>query len=243
MIDNQDHRTRPRRYHSLSFVINNGKDVNTRRQVYCNVIDTSATCERPTRLPHIQIRVTVFQCSRCSLPPRSVTRARTVFYSESDAFHHRHQVHGTHANPHTWHQHGPRFTQTARPGPRKMAPIKGRKSANKNLPILSHEFVIQNHADIVSCVAMVIVIGLMVQVSVWPRPRDVLRLANSCLLPFSVDLASVVVIRSPPIRPSHRTQCFANIWYRSEGFVRHLLLFPHMHHISCHHSRIHFRCK
>ncbi|XP_050538696.1 translocating chain-associated membrane protein 1 [Daktulosphaira vitifoliae] len=44
-----------------------------------------------------------------------------------------------------------------------MAPIKGRKSANKNVPVLSHEFVIQNHADIVSCVAMVIVIGLMVQ--------------------------------------------------------------------------------
>ncbi|KAH1002804.1 hypothetical protein HUJ04_008859 [Dendroctonus ponderosae] len=38
-----------------------------------------------------------------------------------------------------------------------------RKSANKNPPILSHEFVIQNHADIVSCVAMVFVIGLMVQ--------------------------------------------------------------------------------
>ncbi|XP_015370948.1 PREDICTED: translocating chain-associated membrane protein 1 [Diuraphis noxia] len=47
-----------------------------------------------------------------------------------------------------------------------MAPIKGRKSAtNKNLPILSHEFVIQNHADIMSCVAMVIVIGLMVQLT------------------------------------------------------------------------------
>jgi len=44
--------------------------------------------------------------------------------------------------------------------------MKGRKAAaNKNLPILSHEFVIQNHADIMSCVAMVIVIGLMVQVS------------------------------------------------------------------------------
>ncbi|KAF7270736.1 translocating chain-associated membrane protein 1 [Rhynchophorus ferrugineus] len=38
-----------------------------------------------------------------------------------------------------------------------------RKSSNKNPPILSHEFVIQNHADIVSCVAMVFVIGLMVQ--------------------------------------------------------------------------------
>ncbi|CAG9770663.1 unnamed protein product [Ceutorhynchus assimilis] len=38
-----------------------------------------------------------------------------------------------------------------------------RKTSNKNPPILSHEFVIQNHADIVSCVAMVFVIGLMVQ--------------------------------------------------------------------------------
>lgn len=33
--------------------------------------------------------------------------------------------------------------------------------ANKNPPILSHEFVIQNHADIISCVAMVFVLGLM----------------------------------------------------------------------------------
>ncbi|CAG9831609.1 unnamed protein product [Diabrotica balteata] len=38
-----------------------------------------------------------------------------------------------------------------------------RKTANKNPPILSHEFVIQNHADIVSCIAMVFVVGLMVQ--------------------------------------------------------------------------------
>ncbi|KAG8227842.1 hypothetical protein J437_LFUL008486 [Ladona fulva] len=43
--------------------------------------------------------------------------------------------------------------------------MKGRKSSSKNPPILSHEFVIQNHADIVSCVAMVFVIGLMFQVS------------------------------------------------------------------------------
>merc|ERR1712061_78508 len=40
---------------------------------------------------------------------------------------------------------------------------KGKKS--KNPPIFSHEFVIQNHADIVACVAMVFVVGLMVQVS------------------------------------------------------------------------------
>ncbi|XP_071441950.1 translocating chain-associated membrane protein 1 [Hetaerina americana] len=43
--------------------------------------------------------------------------------------------------------------------------LKGRKSSSKNPPILSHEFVIQNHADIVSCIAMVFVIGLMFQVT------------------------------------------------------------------------------
>lgn len=42
----------------------------------------------------------------------------------------------------------------------------GNKKDKKNPPILSHEFVIQNHADIVSCVAMVFVVGLMMQVSV-----------------------------------------------------------------------------
>lgn len=39
----------------------------------------------------------------------------------------------------------------------------GGKKDKKNPPILSHEFVIQNHADIVSCVAMVFVVGLMMQ--------------------------------------------------------------------------------
>lgn len=42
-------------------------------------------------------------------------------------------------------------------------PPTSRKTTNKNPPILSHEFVIQNHADIVSCIAMVFVVGLMVQ--------------------------------------------------------------------------------
>lgn len=43
--------------------------------------------------------------------------------------------------------------------------LKGRKSSSKNPPILSHEFFIQNHADVVSCIAMVFVIGLMVQIT------------------------------------------------------------------------------
>jgi len=41
--------------------------------------------------------------------------------------------------------------------------VKGKKT--KNPPIFSHEFIIQNHADIVACVAMVFVVGLMFQVS------------------------------------------------------------------------------
>lgn len=49
----------------------------------------------------------------------------------------------------------------------------GGKKDKKNPPILSHEFVIQNHADIVSCVAMVFVVGLMMQVSIrdFPPPK------------------------------------------------------------------------
>lgn len=40
-----------------------------------------------------------------------------------------------------------------------------RPKTGKNPPILSHEFVIQNHADIISCVAMVFVVGLMFQIT------------------------------------------------------------------------------
>ncbi|XP_021956134.1 translocating chain-associated membrane protein 1 [Folsomia candida] len=43
--------------------------------------------------------------------------------------------------------------------------VKGRRTNSKNPPILSHEFIIQNHADIVACIAMVFVIGLIFQVS------------------------------------------------------------------------------
>lgn len=56
----------------------------------------------------------------------------------------------------------------------KMAikPGIARKSSNKNPPFFSHEFVIQNHADIVSCVAMVFVVGLMLPVSIYCN-RDI----------------------------------------------------------------------
>lgn len=41
--------------------------------------------------------------------------------------------------------------------------IKRRSGSSKNPPILSHEFIIQNHADLVSCIAMVFVVGLLFQ--------------------------------------------------------------------------------
>ncbi|MGH0121375.1 UNVERIFIED_CONTAM: hypothetical protein FKN15_072409 [Acipenser sinensis] len=40
-----------------------------------------------------------------------------------------------------------------------------RKKTNKSPPVFSHEFIIQNHADIVSCVAMVFLLGLMFEVT------------------------------------------------------------------------------
>uniref|UniRef100_A0A8B9GVF0 Uncharacterized protein n=1 Tax=Astyanax mexicanus TaxID=7994 RepID=A0A8B9GVF0_ASTMX len=44
----------------------------------------------------------------------------------------------------------------------------GFRKKNKSPPVLSHEFVIQNHADMVSCVAMIILLGLMFEVSFNP---------------------------------------------------------------------------
>lgn len=62
--------------------------------------------------------------------------------------------------------------------------VKGKKST-KNPPILSHEFVIQNHADLVSCVAMVFVLGLMFQVS-SPLASVFIVLQHNVSLPVEV---------------------------------------------------------
>ena len=43
--------------------------------------------------------------------------------------------------------------------------FKRGKSGNKNVPYLSHEFVIQNHGDIVTCIMMVFTVGLMFQIT------------------------------------------------------------------------------
>jgi len=63
--------------------------------------------------------------------------------------------------------------------------VKGRKST-KNPPIMSHEFVIQNHADIVACVAMVFVVGLMFQVS-SPMASLFIALHHNVSVPVEVN--------------------------------------------------------
>ncbi|XP_043923089.1 translocating chain-associated membrane protein 1 [Protopterus annectens] len=40
-----------------------------------------------------------------------------------------------------------------------------KKPSSKNPPVFSHEFIIQNHADIVSCGAMIVLLGLMFEIS------------------------------------------------------------------------------
>lgn len=42
--------------------------------------------------------------------------------------------------------------------------MPSRRKSGKNAPILSHEFMITNHGDIVSCVCMIFMVGLMFQV-------------------------------------------------------------------------------
>lgn len=62
--------------------------------------------------------------------------------------------------------------------------VKGKKSG-KTPPIFSHEFVIQNHADIVSCVAMVFVLGLMFQVT-SPLATVFIALHHNVSVPMEV---------------------------------------------------------
>jgi len=62
--------------------------------------------------------------------------------------------------------------------------VKGKKSG-KNPPVFSHEFVIQNHADIVSCVAMVFVLGLMFQVT-SPLASVFIALHHNVSVPIEV---------------------------------------------------------
>ena len=42
--------------------------------------------------------------------------------------------------------------------------FRGKRPGNKVIPYLSHEFVIQNHGDIATCICMVFIVGLMFQV-------------------------------------------------------------------------------
>ncbi|KAH9405198.1 Translocating chain-associated membrane protein [Tyrophagus putrescentiae] len=69
--------------------------------------------------------------------------------------------------------------------------LKRRTGTSKNPPILSHEFVIQNHADIVSCVAMLIVIGLLFQATA-PFCLAFVALQHNATEPLVTPLGTVI---------------------------------------------------
>lgn len=71
--------------------------------------------------------------------------------------------------------------------------VPRRGKSSKSPPIFSHEFIIQNHADIVSCVAMVLVIGLMFQVSWFTMPNA----AHAWLMSSLADRPTAVADASP----------------------------------------------
>ena len=72
-------------------------------------------------------------------------------------------------------------------------PIR-RPKTNKNPAIFSHEFVIQNHADIVSCVAMVFVVGLMFQVKIFFMPPTYCVFSSAAGESFQMALAEYLHI-------------------------------------------------
>ena len=74
--------------------------------------------------------------------------------------------------------------------------IRKAKSGSKNVPYLSHEFVIQNHGDIVTCIMMVFTVGLMFQIStplssVFIMPAH--QIADSTLLDYGLQDLGLVI--------------------------------------------------
>lgn len=77
----------------------------------------------------------------------------------------------------------------------------------------------------------------------WTLPVTKINFVCLCSLTSVSDhFTGVLVVCGPTIRPGHGTKskCLASIWYRNKGFVLYVLLFPHLHHIPRHHSRIYF---
>lgn len=76
-----------------------------------------------------------------------------------------------------------------------------RKKSTKSPPVLSHEFIVQNHADIVSCVAMVFLLGLMFEVSAARGPQGQGGAGQGAGLPLLARRAPRRPQWCPPARP------------------------------------------
>lgn len=96
-----------------------------------------------------------------------------------------------------------------------------RRTSNKNPPILSHDFVIQNHADIVACVAMVFVVGLMFQVT---SPLASLFIALHHNVTFPAQEGAPPAIADPVYYTSGIKDVPAIFFYFLIGIVMHQII-------------------
>lgn len=132
--------------------------------------------------------------------------------------------------------------------------VKIARKSNKKPPVFSHEFVIQNHADIVSCVMVVFVFGMVVPVSilyfqfVHPSSRfemwQNLRHKNTypkCRRRVSVNFVNLQRIRGAAV--CHRS-CWKSYGVRRwlEGYMHHFLLQSGLHYTARCTAGIRSRC-
>ncbi|VDM30098.1 unnamed protein product [Toxocara canis] len=81
--------------------------------------------------------------------------------------------------------------------------VVGGRGKKASPPFLSHEFIIQNHGDIMSCILMVVIVGLLFQVILHPSFLTLVIRREKFLFSFlnewhSHSLTAVVIHQEKP---------------------------------------------
>lgn len=122
--------------------------------------------------------------------------------------------------------------------------IKRRTGSVKSPPILSHEFFIQNHADIISCLAMIIVVSLLFQAT-SPYAAYFVALQHNTTeginffcqyLPISFQI--IIYFSFVSIRQSNGI-----IFEWTKRFMCYILLFFNQYRYTRRCTGIYYRCK
>lgn len=133
-------------------------------------------------------------------------------------------------------------------------PLRSKRPGSKAASYLSHEFIIQNHGDIATCICMIFVVGLMFQVEFsFYFLKFIIFLCFcfvsnlnelfSCLVPLVY--VTICLNFCGAKAQCHRIQRFSanSLHIRHQRSLLALLLLGRCRHLSCHRSRVHFGCK